>query len=475
MTIDESLTSAFGAHVYSVGGSVRDSLLQQMRSAASTVPPKDHDYVIVGLPARLVRERLQRIGTRVDAVGASFAVLKVVIGGETIDVAIARREFSTGAGHRDFEMSFGEDVSLDEDLARRDLTINAVARRLIDGAIFSVPGAMDDLRNGVLRAISPAAFREDPLRILRLVQLASRFEMRPDHQTRSMIDSQRSLISTISPERISEEMAKLLLKSPHPSEGMRLLADYGLLDYTIPELRESIGVQQNKYHRYDVWEHLLHALDHASSDHGDIIDLYAALLHDVGKPRTAQSKSLEYGNTFYNHEVVGADMVGPILSRLRMPRDIIATVQSLVRHHMYAIEDSAHCPLPDRSLRRFIARVGPENIGRQLALRQADVMGNGIEKPNTRNIEFGKRIHAILAARPPLSVTDLPISGHAVIALLIDRGLAAPGFRGDARVGKILHAVLQRALDDPQIDAEQVMRDLVDEQYACQLEMKGTL
>jgi tRNA nucleotidyltransferase (CCA-adding enzyme) len=171
----------------------------------------------------------------------------------------------------------------------------------------------------------------------------------------------------------------------------------------------------------------------------------AALLHDVGKPRTAAPRPDGRGNTFYQHEHVGADLVRPMLAKLRLPTETVETVAHLVRQHMYSADPEAQ----DRTIRRFVRRIGPEHVARLFALRWADITGSGLPKRDDSNERFEGRVAAVLAEKPALAVRDLAIGGDDVIAVLERKGLAPPGFRGDARVGEVLQALFEEVTDEP--------------------------
>jgi putative nucleotidyltransferase with HDIG domain len=252
-----------------------------------------------------------------------------------------------------------------------------------------------------------------------------------------------ALVTTVSGERIGDEITKLL-GAPQPSVGIELLRTTGVLTHLWPELLEGVGVEQNQWHAYDVYRHALATMDAAPA--GDPVLRLAALLHDVGKPRTAAPRPDGRGNTFYSHEIVGADMVPAMLGRLRSSTETVEAITRLVRHHMYAADPQQ----PAKTVRRFVRRVGAGHLPRLFALRHADVTGSGLPEhgPGT-NAAFEARVAAVLAERPPLGVTDLAIGGAEIIALLVARGLAAPDFRGDRRVGTVLAALLEEVLDDP--------------------------
>ena len=232
-----------------------------------------------------------------------------------------------------------------------------------------------------------------------------------------------------------------------PSTGIEILRDTGVLAQLWPELLEGVGVDQNDWHAYDVYRHTLATLDAAPP--GDLTLRLAALLHDVGKPRTAEPRTDGRGNTFYQHEHVGADMVPAMLARLRLPNETVETVVHLVRQHMYAADPDAL----DRTVRRFIRRIGPEHLERLFALRRADIEGSGL--PRSRRLQrtrFEARVAAVMAEEPALGVRELALTGRDVIAAFERKGLAAAGFRGDSRVGAVLRALFEEVTDDPSLN-----------------------
>ena len=312
-----------------------------------------------------------------------------------------------------------------------------------DEAIVDPYGGVADIQAARIDIVDEVTFREDPLRLLRAAQFAARFEFSPTDRTRAAMEAAAPLVATVSPERVGDEIAKLM-GAPRPSVGIELLRTTGVLAHLWPEILEGVGVEQNVWHAFDVYRHALATMD-AAPAHDPLLRL-AALLHDVGKPRTAAPRPDGRGNTFYSHEIVGADMVPKMLARLRSSNETVETITRLVRYHMYAADPEQ----PAKTVRRFVRRVGADHLGRLFALRHADVSGSGLpeHEPGT-NAAFEARVAAVLAERPPLGITDLAIGGAEVIALLTERGLAGPDFRGDARVGAILHALLEEVLDDP--------------------------
>ena len=438
--LDDVLIRALpGRDVYAVGGRVRDEFRARLDGVER--PPKDLDYVVLGVDLETLLARLRAAG-RVDVVGASFAVLKFRHEAGEADIALPRRERSTGRGHKDFAVESGPAIPLEDDLSRRDFRMNMIARRLGDDRIVDPYGGVEDIRAARIDIVHEATFTEDPLRMLRAAQFAARFGYALTDRTAAAMRDAAPLAASVSAERVGEEIAKLM-QAGAPSIGIEILRETGVLARVWPELLEGLDVDQNDWHAYDVYRHNLATLDAAPP--GDLVLRLAALLHDVGKPRTAAPRPDGRGNTVYQHEHVGADMVPAMLARLRLPNETTETVAHLVRQHMYAADPDAQ----DKTLRRFVRRIGVEHLTRLFALRHADIDGSGLPKRDASNEAFEARVAAVVAAAPAFSVRDLKIDGAAVMTLFVERGIAPSGFRGDRRVGEVLQALFEEVTDDP--------------------------
>jgi len=450
LDIDARLAGALPpGSLYAVGGRVRD----EVRSSLDGVPrlAKDLDYVVTGVALDELVERLRCVG-RADVVGASFAVVKCTLDSTTVDVALPRREQSTGLGHREFAVEWGPEVSLEEDLARRDFRMNMMARALPVGTLVDPYGGTADLAERRIAILRPQAFEEDPLRMLRACQFAARFGFTLSPETLDAMRAAAPLVSTVSAERVRDELTKLLVAADRPSVGIELMRETGLLEYVLPEVAEGIGVSQNRYHRYDVFVHGLATMD--ATPPGDLVLRLSALLHDVGKPRT---KTVEDGEGhFYRHELVGEEMAREILERLRFPNEVNSEVARLVRHHMYAADPE----LEARTLRRFVTRVGLDLVERQFALRHADIAGSGLPERGDSNERFEARVHSIIAERPPLGVHDLAIGGAEAIDALVAAGVLPRGSRGGPQVGRLLGKLLEAVLDAPERNTRETLLEL---------------
>ncbi len=449
--LDRRLAEALPAgSLFAVGGRVRDELRRAVEGSAA---PADSDYVVVGVPQEDLMERLRALG-HVDLVGASFAVLKITIDGHTVDVALPRREWSLGVAHRDFAVETGPGVSLEEDLARRDFRMNMIARAIPSGDLVDPYGGAADIRARRIDIVTPQTFAEDPLRMLRAAQFAARFEYAATPGLRDAMSDAAQMVRAVSAERIHDELAKLF-RAEKPSLGLELLRETGVLAHLWPELLEGVGVEQNQWHAYDVYRHGLATVD--ASPPGDLALRLAALLHDVGKPRT------KAGPHFYRHEIEGAEMTRAMLERFRFSNEVVKTTEHLVRQHMY----SADPELSGAALRRFIRRIEPSNIERLFALRRADIAGGGLPERDGTNQTFESRVHAELARKPAFSIRELAIGGDDVIAALVGRGDAPPGFTGDARVGAALRWLFEQVTDEPGRNERTLLLQLLEQYLAA--------
>jgi tRNA nucleotidyltransferase (CCA-adding enzyme) len=445
--IDRVILNALpAAGVFAVGGRVRDEVLAELGRPIHDA--QNLDYLVTGIGLDDVLSALRKVG-RAELVGSSFGVIKLATKGSTVDVALPRRERSVGPRHRDFEVEVGPEIPLVDDLARRDFRINMMARDLKTGAVIDPYGGREDLIHARLDALSAQAFVEDPLRVLRGAQFAARFHLAPTASTLDAMRAASDLISTVAAERIAEELTKLLVQSERPSVGLELLREASALHHVLPELMEGWQVEQNEFHRHTVYYHSLRCCDAAERS---LIVRLAALLHDVGKPRTKE------GPHFYRHEYVGETMARAALVRLRFPSDVIDRVCHLVANHMYAADDT----LTEAAIRRFIRRVKKEYVDDLFALRHADVIASGLPPRDLDGqSRFEHRVKAEIAAKPPFGIGDLAIHGEDVIVLMRELGLAGPDYTGDAKVGAALRHCLEQVLDDPRNNEPATLRRIV--------------
>lgn len=411
-----------------VGGSLRDVLLGQA--------PADWDIATSATPEEVVRlfshtTWQNRFGT-VTVHGADGLA----------QVTTYRAEGGYSDRRRPDEVRFG--VSLTDDLARRDFTINAIAWVPTDlaersGRVVDPHGGVADLRAGVLRAVGDPDERlqEDALRLLRAVRFAHRLRLTLDAATEAAIRRRAGLAAGVSGERTRDELLRILeadaegKKAPTPSDAFRLMERLGLLAVILPELAALRGVPQAKAVPGDALDHTLRAVDAADPNHAEL--RLAALFHDLGKAGT-----LADGH-FYGHEDVGADLAAGVMDRLRFPRATRDAVVHAVRHHMFAYTPD----WTDAAVRRFVRRVGRDGLDLLLALRRADNAASGAVEPAAGGVdELVARIGS--AGAEPTEIRHLALDGE---DLQRELGLA-PG----PEIGRLLDELMEAVLDDPSIN-----------------------
>ena len=432
--------------LFRVGGAVRDALL------GTPSIDRDVDYIVRGLPPEELEAILSRHG-RVAFVGKTFGVYKFRSGSDDadidIDIAYPRTEVSTGPGHRDFDVRWDWKLPVEADLGRRDFTINAIAENLADGRRVDPCGGAKDIEDRVLRMVFPGAFREDPLRILRGIRFAARFSLRIEDATCGAMKECAALVETLSPERIQEELTKLLTQCGRPSEGFSTMQQAGVLARVLPELDRAHGVAQNEYHVDDVFWHSLKSCDEAPQ--GNLVVRWAALLHDVGKVEKKQIVRDDEGEkiVFYGHETASAKIAKEILERLRYAGEIVERCAHLVEHHMFLYR-----PEWNRStVRRFIRRVGRENLEDLFSVRAADCRSRGLVD-ELENLEgLRARVMAEIAASSAFSVSDLAVDGEDVMAVL--------DVREGRVVGDVLRELLDVVVDDPSLNTRETLLEIV--------------
>ncbi|MBR4471658.1 MAG: HD domain-containing protein [Erysipelotrichaceae bacterium] len=314
-----------GGRVFYVGGCVRDKLLN--------IENKDIDIEVHGISPSTLKEILEQYGT-VKAFGKSFGVYQIA--GYDIDIAMPRRERAIGKGHRDFEIDVDPFIGYEEAARRRDFTINALMEDVLTGQIIDSFGGLEDLKNKVIRCVDPVTFIEDPLRVLRAAQFASRFEFEIDKDT---IELCKSIdLSTLSEERIEEELKKALLKAERPSIFFESLRKMEQLDTWFPMLKDLIGLKQDPiYHpEGDVWNHTMDVLDRCTKYLDRVSNPYAFMLlglcHDLGKIITTEEINGRIHS--YSHEIKGLPLIKTFIRRFSNEKDIIKYVLNLTSLHM---------------------------------------------------------------------------------------------------------------------------------------------
>ncbi|MES2202957.1 MAG: CCA tRNA nucleotidyltransferase [Patescibacteria group bacterium] len=425
-----------GFEAWVVGGCVRDLLLNRTPNDWDVTTNATPEQIQAAFPHTYYTNEFGTVGVVNDAV--TDDKLKVV------EVTPYRLEGTYSDARRPDSVIFSQ--KLEDDLKRRDFTINALAYSPSKGELIDLYDGLKDIDTGVIRAVGAPTerFNEDALRILRAVRLSAElgFALEPD--TSAAMGECAAQLGRISQERIRDELVRIIM-SPQPMPALIVCQKLGLLPFILPELLEGVGVEQNQAHKYDVFEHNLRALQHAADKEWPLEVRLAAILHDIGKPAARRWGDEKKDWTFHGHEVVGARMAKKILQRLKFPGETIATVVSLVRWHMF-FSDPAVVTLS--AVRRIVANVGQGHIWDLVNLRICDRIGTGRPKEQPFRL---RKYQAMIeqAMRDPISVGMLKTDGKR----LMDVTRESPG----PRLGWMLHALLEEVLDDPAHNTEEYL------------------
>lgn len=411
-----------GFRSWLVGGGVRDAL--------RGVPPADWDVATDARPDDLLRAFPKAVPT-----GLQHGTVTVVEAGAHYEVTTLRGESAYSDGRHPDAVRFVDDITAD--LARRDFTVNALAVDPSTGAVIDPFGGKSDLQARVLRAVGAPRerFAEDGLRVLRAARFVATLEFELDPATAAAIAPTLDTFRKVSPERVRDEWLKTM-KARSPSRAFEVMRATGMLAVTCPEILEGVGMAQNRWHAFDVWRHGMACMDRCA---GDPVLRVAALLHDVGKPRTRAFSAKTKDWTFYDHDKVGAAMAEPICERLRFSTDERRRIVDLVRHHLFHYDGWT-----DAAVRRWIRRVGRDRIEDLWTLNEADVRGKAaaVDEADMSPLRLMKEhVARVLAAGDALSVRDLAVDGSDLM-----RELGLPPGKG---IGVLLGELLERVTEEP--------------------------
>lgn len=427
-----------GFEAYIVGGCTRDVLTGRK--------PKDWDVTTNATPEEIIKLFPKTFYEN------SYGTVGVV-NEETqeeslkiVEVTPYRIESSYSDFRRPDSVVFS--TKLEDDLKRRDFTINAIALRIKDEEtqVVDLFEGEQDVKNKLIRAVGDAQtrFNEDALRMLRAIRIHAELGFSIEKGTLQAIKDNSALLEKIARERVRDEFIRIIM-SDMPMEAIQLAQNVGILKHIVPELEKSIGVEQNQAHSYDVWEHLLRSLQHAADKKWPLEIRLAALLHDISKPETRRWAEDKKEWTFYGHEVVGARVSRKILERLHFPKKVIEKVTILIRWHMF-FTDTEQITLS--AVRRMISNVSRENIWDLMNLRICDRIGTGRPKEDPYRLrKYKSMIEEALA--DPISVGMLKIDGKR----LMDVTHVTPG----PKIGYVLHALLEEVLDDPKLNTTEYL------------------
>lgn len=445
-----------GFEAYIVGGAVRDVMLQKecddwditTNATPEEVLPifnesfYDNNYGTVMIAGKHVKEQF-----KLEEASCSDE--------EIFDITTYRSEHGYTDKRRPDKVEWGK--SIEQDLARRDFTVNAMALRLVsltqgkqseyEVEIVDPYHGREDLEKKVIRAVGEAEvrFEEDALRMMRAVRIGTQLGFVIERETREAIVKKADNLREIAWERIGVEVMKIL-KSNYPADGVMLLVNTTIAEIVLPELLEAKNIKQAGHHIYDVFTHSIEALRACPSP--DPVVRLATLLHDIDKPVVMKKQGVR-GVTFYNHEVSGARTAKKIARRLRLSKNDQDRIFTLVRWHMFAYDPK----MTDASIRRFIRRVGKENIHDMMALRIGDRVGGGSKATSWRLTELQKRIGEQFYE--PLSLKDLKISGDEIMEILKIK----PG----KKIGEILNTLFEEIIEDSALNNKEYLEKRVRE------------
>ena len=436
-TVNEaaSIFTRAGKQVYLVGGAVRD--LIRGRKA------KDWDLATDALPEEVIdlfrNRRIQKHNEHIQCfvipTGIKHGTVTVHYRGFNMEVTTFRSESGYSDGRRPDKVEFGS--SMEEDLSRRDFTMNAAAYKLPSGPLLDPFNGRGDIEKHIIRCVGnpEERFSEDGLRPVRALRFASQLNFTVDRNALAAIPGALALTAKVAPERIRDELDKILA-AEKPSTSLLLMEETGLLKLLLPELAACRGVEQKGFHQFDVLDHSLLACDFAAAEGmGEEVRL-AALYHDTGKPGTVETGA-DGVRTFYRHEKESSALTRNLMLRFKYPNAITDRVCHLIEEHMFHYDET----WTDAAVRRFIIRAGEDNLRDLYDLRRADAYGMAkIKPPPAALLPLIERIETILAQSRALSLRDLAISGRELIKLGIPPG---------KHMGIILNELLEAVLEDP--------------------------
>jgi tRNA nucleotidyltransferase (CCA-adding enzyme) len=402
---------------YVVGGAIRDAFLKR--------PVADWD-----ITTSASISDLEKIFKDTSHYTPGHGTFSVIIDGHCYEITTFR----------------GGSKTLESDLSKRDLTINALALDPLSGEIFDPYNGRRDLQNRILRAVENPEdrFREDPLRLLRTVRLAAQLGFKIHQKTRKPIPTLAPLLSGVAAERIRDELLKILLVEK-PSKAFNALVTLELLKAFLPELLEGRLLRQNHYHRYTILKHILLTLDHVKPI--PLLRL-TALFHDIAKPRIRFKADGIW--RFKAHEKASADLAEMIMKRLKFSNQIIQEVTHIIRNHIIGYNPQ----WSDAAVRRLIKRVGVDAMDDFLSFRKADILAHGKESGSRALLaELEERIQKQLAASPPIRLSDLAIDGKEVMSI--------KGITSGPAVGKILCQLNRIVLEHPQWNQKEKLLEIL--------------
>jgi len=437
--VTETLQKA-GFEAFLVGGCVRDLLRGKK--------PKDWDVTTNATPDQIVNLFPK---TFYENKFGTVSVVNEDAEDETlrnVEITPYRMEAKYSDKRHPDSVSFTNNI--EDDLKRRDFTVNAMALDTVSGKIIDLFDGQKDMKSKLIKAVGNPVdrFSEDALRMMRAVRFATELDFNIEKETLKAIKGRAILLDKIAKERIRDEFIKIIM-SNRPDRGMEVLRETGLSKFVMPEIEEGFNIEQNKDHIYDVWTHSIKALKHSADKDFPLNIRIAALLHDVGKPKSRRRDEKKNDYTFYGHDVIGEKMSVKMLARLKFPKKDIDTISKLVRYHLF-FSDVEQITLS--AVRRIVRNVGPENVWDLMKVRFCDRIGMGRPKETPYRL---RKYESMIdeAMRAPVTVGMLKVNGARIMEIAGEK----PG----PRIGFILHALLEEVLDNPELNTKEYLEEKV--------------
>lgn len=464
-----------GGEVYAVGGVVRDAMMGEESN--------DIDLMVTGLHPDRVNAILAKLPGKVDLTGKSFGVYRYSLKGHEVEIALPRKERSTGDRRVDFDVTVDHKMPIEDDLLRRDFTINSPAVSLKDGRVVDPYGAADDIKNGVLRTTHPDSFKEDPTRLLRALVMNGRYGVTPDERTRAEMEQHGHRIHSESWDNMQKIMDKLL-KSKNPASAFRLAQETGILKHIMPELSSSWDYDsRNPHHAFPLGTHHMHVLEGVQEATSDPDMRMAAALHDIAKPSTRAMKcnspecakrqdvpsvwdekdhpedpfrcpdcgSHDTKGTFHggygiggDHALVGQAMSERRLTHMKWPVSRTKRIGEIIRHHMFPAFSSA------KGARKFLNIVG-DHADDLLTFRHADMFGKGTDEAQNSKTPVHDMRHLVEQARAtkaPTALAGLAVNGKDILDL---------GVKPGPQIGQILSELMQAVIENPELNSREAL------------------
>jgi tRNA nucleotidyltransferase (CCA-adding enzyme) len=419
LKISEKLIKS-GYQAFIVGGAIRDSLLGCQANdwdvATDATPDSIHDLF-----------------PEMTSFNLKHGTVTLVSQGRNFEVTT-------------FRGTVGFSLRIEEDLAHRDCTFNAMAYDITNKRIIDPFGGQRDIEEKVVRAVlNPSErFQEDPLRMMRAIRFSLELGYAIEPETLMAIQPMAQAIDSVAKERVRDELLKILVVR-RPSEGFHLMRKSGLLKGILPELVEGYRKQQNNYHKYTIYRHTMETVDSIKDD--PVLRL-SALFHDIAKPRVR--KKINGRWRFFGHATASAELTKEIMMRLKFSNERITRVTHLIAYHMFDYKQK----LSDKAVRRFIKRIGADNVDDIIALRKADDLAHGLGKGfESRIEEFKNRIHVQVDRSPAFTISGLAINGYDVMAV--------SGLQPGPRVGRILNQLLEEVIEKPEYNRKDKLVEIV--------------